>query len=58
LDASILGKRIVSQAAVEYCRQHDISVIARACPMMFGPGVDFGHTCMWWMMKLTGGLPT
>jgi predicted CoA-binding protein len=48
----------VSQEAVEYCRQHDISVIAGACPMMFGPGVDFGHTCMRWMLRLTGGLPT
>ena len=48
----------VSPAAVEYCRQHDISVIAGACPMMFGPGVDFGHTCMRLFMKLTGGLPT
>ena len=47
----------VSAAAVAYCRQHDISVIAGACPMMFGPGVDFGHTCMRWMMKLAGGLP-
>lgn len=48
----------VSPAAVEYCRQHDISAIAGACPMMFGPGVDFGHTCMRVFMKLTGGLPT
>jgi uncharacterized protein len=48
----------VSPAAVDYCRQHDISVIAGACPMMFGPGVDFGHTCMRVMMRLTGGLPT
>jgi uncharacterized protein len=48
----------VSPQAVEYCRQHDISVIAGACPMMFGPGVDFGHACMRWMMKVTGGLPT
>jgi hypothetical protein len=48
----------VSLQVVEYCRQHDISVIAGACPMMFGEGVDFGHTCMRWMMKLTGGLPT
>ncbi|HEY6222645.1 MAG TPA: CoA-binding protein [Gemmatimonadales bacterium] len=47
----------VSPEAVEYCRQHDISVIAGACPMMFGPGVDFGHTCLRWMMQLTGGLP-
>ena len=48
----------VSPAAVEYCREHEISVIAGACPMMFGPGVDFGHACMRWMMKVTGGLPT
>ena len=48
----------VSPAAVEYCRQHDISVIAGACPMMFGRGVDFGHTCMRFLMKLTGRLPT
>lgn len=48
----------VSPEAVEYCRQHGISVIAGACPMMYGPGVDFGHTCMRVFMKLTGGLPT
>ena len=48
----------VSPQAVEYCRQHDIDVIAGACPMMFGPDVDFGHTCMRWMMRVSGGLPT
>jgi predicted CoA-binding protein len=48
----------VSPQAVEFCRQRDITVIAGACPMMFGPGVDFGHTCMRWLLKLTGGLPT
>ena len=48
----------VSPAAVEYCRRHDIGVIDGACPMMYGPGVDFGHTCMRWMLTLTGGLPT
>ena len=48
----------VSPAAVEYCREHEISVIAGACPMMFGPGVDFGHRCMRWVIKLSGGLPT
>jgi predicted CoA-binding protein len=47
----------VSPEAVEYCRQHGMTVIAGACPMMFGPGVDFGHKCMRWMMNLTGGLP-
>ena len=52
-----LGKgSSVSPTAVEYCRQHDISVIAGACPMMYG--VDVGHTCMRWILKLTGGLPT
>jgi predicted CoA-binding protein len=47
----------VSPEALEYCRQHDINVIAGACPMMYGPGVDFGHTCMRVILKLTGGLP-
>jgi hypothetical protein len=47
----------VSKDAVEYCRQHDITVIAGACPMMYGPGADLGHTCMRWVLKLAGGLP-
>jgi predicted CoA-binding protein len=47
----------VSPEAVEYCRQHDISVIAGACPMMYGDGVDFGHACMRWFLGFTGGLP-
>ena len=54
-----LGKGTsVSAEAVEYCREHDISVIAGACPMMFGPDVDFGHMCSRWIMRLMGGLPT
>jgi predicted CoA-binding protein len=48
----------VSPEAVEYCRQRDISVIAGACPMMYGEGVDVGHTCMRWVLGLTGNLPT
>jgi predicted CoA-binding protein len=47
----------VSPAAVEYCRQQGISVIAGACPMMYGDDVDFGHTCMRWVLGLTGKLP-
>lgn len=54
---SIAKGSSVSTEAVEYCRQHGISVIAGACPMMFGPGVDFGHTCLRWFMKVSGGLP-
>jgi predicted CoA-binding protein len=53
-----LGKgSSVSKEAVEYCDRHDISVIAGACPMMYGAGVDLGHTCIRWILKLTGGLP-
>lgn len=48
----------VSRDAVEFCNQHGISVIDGACPMMFGAGVDFGHTCLRLYLKLTGGLPT
>lgn len=47
----------VSPAAVKYCRDHDISVIAGACPMMYGPGADVGHTWMKWILRLTGKLP-
>jgi predicted CoA-binding protein len=47
----------VSPKAVDYCRRHDISVIAGACPMMYGANVDVGHRCMRWILKLTGGLP-
>jgi predicted CoA-binding protein len=52
------GGTSVSPAAVAYCREHDISVIAGACPMMYGDGVDFGHACMRWMLGLTGKLPS
>ena len=48
----------VSPRAVEYCREHDISVIAGACPMMYGDGVDIGHRCMRWMLSLSGRMPT
>jgi predicted CoA-binding protein len=48
----------VSRDAEEFCREHGISVIAGACPMMFGPGVDFGHTCLRLYLTLTRGLPT
>ena len=55
---SMRKRSSVSPEAVAYCRQHEISVIAGACPMMYGSGVDFGHTCMRWILRLTGGLPT
>jgi predicted CoA-binding protein len=46
----------ISPGAVEYCGDHDISVIAGACPMMYGPGADLGHRCMKWIMNFTGQL--
>jgi len=53
-----LGKgSSVSPKAVEYCHEHNMTVIAGACPMMYGADVDLGHTCMRFFMKLTGGLP-
>lgn len=51
------GGSSVSPAAVEYCRQHNISLIAGACPLMYGEGADFGHMCMRWMLRFTGKLP-
>jgi predicted CoA-binding protein len=47
----------VSPEAAEFCTAHGISVIAGACPMMYVRGADFGHRCMRWMLRLTGGLP-
>lgn len=51
------GGGSVSDEAVEYCREHGIHVIPGGCPMMFCEPVDFGHKCMRWILKLTGGLP-
>jgi uncharacterized protein len=47
----------VSPEAVGFCQAQGISVIAGACPMMYIRGADFGHRCMRWMLRLTGGLP-
>ena len=47
----------VSPEAVEFCNEHGISAIGGACPMMYVRGADFGHRCMRWMLRLTGGLP-
>jgi len=51
------GKGSVSSAAEAFCRERGIAVIAGGCPNMFLPGTDFGHKCMKWMLKVTGGLP-
>ena len=53
---SLANGSSVSPQAVKYCLEHDISVIAGACPMMYGTGADLGHKCMRWIMKVTGKL--
>ncbi|MCA9924561.1 MAG: CoA-binding protein [Anaerolineales bacterium] len=44
----------VSETAVQYCRDHNITIIDGGCPMMF---LDFGHKCMRWMLGVMGRLP-
>lgn len=55
-----LGDRAssVSESAVQFCREHDIKVIAGGCPMMFCEPVDFGHKCIRWISQITGGIST
>jgi predicted CoA-binding protein len=47
----------VSTAAIAFCREHGITMIAGGCPLMFGRTADFGHRCMRLFLGLTGGLP-
>lgn len=43
----------VSDAAVDRCRKSDVNVISVGCPMMFLEP-DFFHSCMRWMIRVTG----
>ena len=52
------GGKAILPAGYEGYSGASWSELAGACPMMYGEGVDFGHACMRWFMKLTGGLPT
>ncbi|HLE51856.1 MAG TPA: CoA-binding protein [Anaerolineales bacterium] len=47
----------VSEKAVAYCHENDISVIAGACPLMFGETADFGHKCMKFVLRVAGRMP-
>ena len=51
------GTGSVYPEAVRFCQENNISVIAGACPMMYCKPVDFGHKCMRWVLRVTGGLP-
>ena len=47
----------VSKSAVEFCQQHNMSVIAGACPLMFGKPSDGFHRFMRQTLGLFGQLP-
>jgi predicted CoA-binding protein len=51
------GSGSVSEAATDYGRQHDITVIAGGCPLMFAPTSDPGHRAMRFICTLTGSVP-
>jgi len=57
MHSSVGGGSSVSQSAVDFCGEHGMTVIAGGCPMMFGDNVDFGHTCMRWLLRVSGRLP-
>jgi predicted CoA-binding protein len=50
------GITSVSTEAVRFCEAHGIAVIAGACPLMFIPPVDAGHTCMRLLLRAAGSL--
>jgi hypothetical protein len=53
----VSGKGAVSQAAIDFCRQHGISVIPGFCPYMFFPKAAWFHRLHGWVMKIAGSYP-
>lgn len=51
------GQGSSSAEAILRCRELGMSVIPGGCPMMHCKPVDFGHKCLHWILKVTGGLP-
>ena len=52
------GGGSVDEAAVKTGRAAGITVIAGACPLMFGDKADVGHKCMRWVLGFTSSKPT
>jgi predicted CoA-binding protein len=48
------GQGSYSAEAEAFCREHGINFIGAGCPMMFCEPVDFGHSCIRWIMGVTG----
>jgi predicted CoA-binding protein len=47
----------VSDEAVKFCHENNITVIPGGCPMMYINNADIGHKMMRWMKNLSGSLP-
>lgn len=56
-ESLIHGGTSVSPEGVALCAERGITLIAGACPLMYCEPIDFGHRCMCWLMRVTGGLP-
>jgi hypothetical protein len=52
-----VGKGAVSEAAVEFCHQNGIDVIAGHCPLMFLPGAAAIHRFHGFLLKVIGKYP-
>ena len=52
------GGGSVSASGVDAGRKSGLTVIAGACPLMYGDKADFGHKCMRAVIGLTGSKPT
>lgn len=64
LDANELGIKKIwmqqgseSEAAINYCKQNDISFVAEECIMMFSEPVQSIHKFHRWLWKLVGKYP-
>jgi predicted CoA-binding protein len=47
----------VSDEAAQFCREHGITVIPGACPMMYCEPVDLFHKCFRGLLGMFGKLP-
>jgi len=52
------GGGSVDDAATKAGRDAGLTVIAGACPLMYGDKADFGHKCMRVVLGFTGSKPT
>jgi uncharacterized protein len=50
------GRGAVSDEAVALCHQHDVDVVAGACPLMFLEPVGFGHRMHRWVRRMKGAV--